>query len=455
MNLSFQPELETQPGIAPETVEPAGASTHREHAAPRRKAVVVHAGARDAYQVALALEEAGMLKTLVTDMFWPAGEPWAERLGRQLPQGVERKLRSRTAPGLPANRVTQRALSGVGGLLLDKAAFLPFGFRRWLTRASDGYLGRVAGEIAKRSGSYLVSYSYYGFASFRALGRADLLFQMHPHPSTVRRLLTEEMARHPESAASLKLEWELSLPQADFGHLVEETRLAKHFLAASSFTRDTLVEHGVDSASIRVVPYGVDLERFHPAEKAAPVAGTPLQLLFVGRINQRKGLRYLLEALQRLAPGTVELTICGRVLDGAEEWKLCDFIVNLRPSVSAEDLVKAYQQADLFVLPSLAEGFGQVLLESLACGLPILATTRTAAPDLIEEGVQGFVVPAERADLLADRIAWAAEHRSELATMGVEARRRAERFTWARFRQGVAAAVAELMVADTAAGGGR
>ena len=299
-----------------------------------------------------------------------------------------------------------------------------------------------------------MSYSYYGFDSFRALGRADLLFQMHPHPSTVRRLLSEEMARHPESAASLQLEWELSLPQADFAHLVEETRMARRFLTASSFTRDSLVEHGADPGSIRVVPYGVDLERFHPAEKGAPTNGTPLQLLFVGRINQRKGLRYLLEALQRLAPGTVELTICGRVLDGAEEWKRCNFTVHLRPSVSAEELVKAYQSADLFVLPSLAEGFGQVLLESLACGLPILSTTRTAAPDLIEDGVQGFVVPAERADLLAERIAWAAEHRRELAAMGVEARRRAELFTWARFRRGVAAAVAEFMAADTTAEGG-
>ena len=60
------------------------------------------------------------------------------------------------------------------------------------------------------------------------------------------------------------------------------------------------------------------------------------------------------------------------------------------------------------------------------------------------------MVPAERADLLAERIAWAAEHRRELATMGIEARRRAELFTWARFRRGVAAAVAEFMAAETA-----
>jgi glycosyltransferase involved in cell wall biosynthesis len=111
--------------------------------------------------------------------------------------------------------------------------------------------------------------------------------------------------------------------------------------------------------------------------------------------------------------------------------------------------VEAYQCAHLFVFPSVAEGFGQVLLESLASGLPILSTTHTAAPDLIEDGVQGFVVEPRRPDLLAEKIAWAAAHREELARMGREARVRAERFTWEHFRARVAEA-ARRYLADAA-----
>ena len=172
----------------------------------------------------------------------------------------------------------------------------------------------------------------------------------------------------------------------------------------------------------------------------------------MGRINERKGLRYLIEALTQLPSGSVELTICGRVLDGLDDLKQSGFPVNIRPSVSAEELVKAYQSADLFALPSLAEGFGQVLLEALACGLPILATSHTAAPDLIDDGVHGFIVAPQRADLLAERLQWAIDHRRELAAMGRKARNRAEVFSWQRFRQGVAAAVADFMT-DGKAGG--
>ena len=340
-----------------------------------------------------------------------------------------------------------RLTAGVGGLLLDKAKFLSYGVRRWLTRRADARLGRTAGQLARRTGTYLVSYSYYGFDGFRALGRPDMLFQMHPHPATMRRLLRDEMIEHPESTASLQLEWELSLPESDFQHLVAETQMARGFLVASSFTRDSLIENGADPRAIRVVPYGVDLSRFHPTAKASTTPGGPLRLLFVGRINQRKGLRYLLDALRGFAPGTVELTICGRVLDGAEEFKSCGFPVVLRPSVSNDELVSAYQHADLLVLPSIAEGFGQVLLEALASGLPILATTRTAAPDLIEDGVQGFLVAPQRADLLAERILWAMQHRAEVAAMRVAARKQAEIFTWQRFHQSVAEAVADFMAA--------
>jgi glycosyltransferase involved in cell wall biosynthesis len=112
--------------------------------------------------------------------------------------------------------------------------------------------------------------------------------------------------------------------------------------------------------------------------------------------------------------------------------------------------VEAYQTSDLFVFPSVAEGFGQVLLEAMACGLPVLSTTRTAAPDLIQEGVQGFVVEPCRPDLLAQHIEWAVGHREELAYMGSQARLRAEQFTWTHFRARVADVVQEYLASELA-----
>ncbi len=400
-------------------------------------AVVVHGGARDNYQVALAMAESGLLESLVTDLFFPADRAWSRLVDRLAPAAFRELLRRRNHPALPSRLVRQCVGAGLRELFLPRLPRVSFALRRRSNRAADRTLGMAAGKLARRHHAGLVAYSYFAYDAMRAFGGPTLLFQVHPHPGTVRRLLLHELALHPDCASSLQQEWELALPEADFKHLAAEPQMASHLLAASSFTRDSLIEHGIPAHRITVVPYGVDLRRFHPAPRRA-VADPRLHLLFVGRINQRKGIKYLLKALEMLPRELVRLTICGRVVDGLELFERFAGQVEIRPSVSEAELTAAYQQADLFVFPSVAEGFGQVLLEALACGLPILSTTHTAAPDLITSGVEGFIVEPGRPDLLAERIAWAAAHRPELERMRSAARSRAENFTWARFRGTVA-----------------
>lgn len=406
-----------------------------------RRAVVVHAGARDSYQLAWALANEDLLDRLYTDLFWPADRALPNRLAKFIP-GFHRQAVQRSSGGVPFGRVRMNVLRGVLSLLVERLRRIPAGLRRRAHRSADAALGARAGRRAAKTHAGLVSYSYYGYDAMRNYGHPAMLFQVHPHPATVRRLLSEELAAHPDCAESLEQEWELALPEEDFAHLVAETRMASRFLAASTFTRNSLLEHGANPDTISVVPYGVDLERFRPDEgRPAPVPGAKLQLLFVGRINQRKGVKYLLEALKQFDPREVELTICGRVVDSLSLFRDSGVQVNIRASVTGEDLVRAYQAADLFIFPSVAEGFGQVLLESLACGLPILATTHTAAPDLITEGREGFIVEPRRPDLLVERIAWCLENRTTLHEMRGQARATAEHFTWERFRAQAAAAV--------------
>jgi glycosyltransferase involved in cell wall biosynthesis len=330
-------------------------------------------------------------------------------------------------------------------MLFERLPWLPFSLRRQSMRAADAAMGKAAGRRARRLGTGLVTYSYFAWDAIREYGGPAMLFQVHPHPSTIRRILGEELALHPECAPSLQQEWELALPEEDFHHLVDEPRLASRILVASSFTKQSLIENGTSPEVITVIPYGVDLQRFHPAPLRSAKLSGPLKLLFVGRINQRKGVSYLLEALRHFTPQQVHLTVCGRVVDDLKLFELFGEQVSIRPSVTNDQLVAAYQDADLFVFPSVAEGFGQVLLESLACGLPLLTTTSTAAPDLITDGVEGFILPPRRPDLLVARIAWAIEHRTELEAMHLLARKRAEVFTWARFRARCAAAVASYL----------
>jgi glycosyltransferase involved in cell wall biosynthesis len=407
------------------------------------RVVVVHSGARDSYQVALALAEAGMLEALVTDLFWNTHKPWAQKLVSMLPPGVREKVAHHSEQRLPSSRVKPCAVTGAATVALNRLPRVPLQIRSRMMRHSDKVLGTTAGKMARGKGCNLLSYSYYGHAALSHFGGDGILFQLHPHPASMRAILLRELQRYPECVASLREEWELGLGEEDYQRLVQEPMMARHLIAASSFTRSTLVENGVPDRAIAVIPYGVDSTKFKPDPHHSCNTGK-LRLLFVGRINQRKGIRDLVEAMRLVGNKYVELTICGRVVDDLPIFRSLGDQIKIMPDVSDGVLAAAYQAADLFVFPSVAEGFGQVLLEALASGLPILTTTRTAGPDLIEEGRQGFIVEPGKPEDLASRIEWALANRSQLHAMRQEARCIAEQFTWHRFRSSLAAAVSQM-----------
>jgi glycosyltransferase involved in cell wall biosynthesis len=414
------------------------------------KTVVVHRGARDGYQVARALAERGLLEALVTDLYWPSDHPWAHQVETALSGRLSHALLQRWSDPATSQRVSMCWASGLYSLGMSKLRRAPFDWQRRAIRWCDTCLGKHAGKVANRRDAALLSYSYYGQSAFSEYSgrRPRILFQLHPHPTRVREILVRERELHPECADSLNKEWELALPRQDYDQLTAETHMAEHWIAASSFTRETLIDSGVPPERIHVVPYGANLERFRPgAERREYPGGTRrrLRLLFVGTINQRKGIKYLLEALKALPSDRVELVVCGRVVDDLKLFEGFQGQVDVRPSVSADALLDAYQTSDLFVFPSLAEGFGHVLLEAMACGLPVVSTTRTAARDLVRPGVEGFVVEPGSSTAIAACIEEFLSHPEWLTDMGVAARRRAEEFTWARFRAGIGDVVGGIL----------
>jgi glycosyltransferase involved in cell wall biosynthesis len=217
--------------------------------------------------------------------------------------------------------------------------------------------------------------------------------------------------------------------------------MADYCLAASEFTRRTLVAAGVAPEKIEVIPYGIDVARFPVRKSRAP--SKPLRLLFVGTLCQRKGIKYLLDAIDLLPAGSVELTLVGRRADQMEWLPRNHPAIRVRESVSAAELLDAYAEADVFVFPSLAEGFAHVLLEAMASGLPVIATDRTAAPDLMSQGEAGYIVKAGDAADLASHIEKFVRDPAQVLKMGAAARRRAEEMPWSRFRNGVAEFVSQ------------
>jgi glycosyltransferase involved in cell wall biosynthesis len=143
--------------------------------------------------------------------------------------------------------------------------------------------------------------------------------------------------------------------------------------------------------------------------------------------------------------------VCGRPVDDLALFRQSRANIRLYPSIGAQGLLEAYRSADVFVFPSLAEGFAHVLLEAMASGLPIVSTERTAAPDLIRHGREGYIVQAGSASYLAATIENFLRQPESVRTMGDAARRRAECFTWQSFRRGVAEFVGGVLDRESAA----
>lgn len=262
------------------------------------------------------------------------------------------------------------------------------------------------------------------------------------HYASSRRIMQEEIALWPEMRRYLE---GVEDPPAKLARKDKELELADHVFVASSLTRNSLTAIGYPTERISVIPYGSPTNYFNPA----PRTDDTFRAIFVGLVGPRKGVHYLLKAWREMALPKAELLLVG-TRQFSDEWferETKGLSVRHVASVPHHTLGGFYTSADLFVFPSLIEGFGLVLLEAMSCGLPVLTTPNTAGPDIVAEGRDGFIVPIRDVEALKAKLSWAHGHRAELAAMGVEARRTAERLSWAAYRQATAAKVVELMAA--------
>lgn len=209
----------------------------------------------------------------------------------------------------------------------------------------------------------------------------------------------------------------------------QEHEKADRIVVASSFTKGTLLEQGLSPEKIVVNPYGVDLERFRGGTRKG--ANGPLQFLFAGLISARKGVPLLLEAWRQLRPTNAELLLVGPISTGIpDDWR--DWLPNVRflGKLPNAQLAQVMARSDVFVFPSYFEGFGLVLLEAMASALPVITTSATAGPDIVEEGASGWVIEPGNLDGLVQRMQFCLDNRESLVEMGSRARVIAEGFSW-------------------------
>jgi glycosyltransferase involved in cell wall biosynthesis len=221
----------------------------------------------------------------------------------------------------------------------------------------------------------------------------------------------------------------------------QEMTLADLTLAPSRFVEATIREF-YPQKEIALAPYGVDVEFWTPRPTNHPPG--PLRFIYAGNVSVRKGIPLLIEAWSKAELRDAELAIVGSwLLADGKKYSLPPGI-KWFPPCSWQALRDRYRESHVFVFPSFAEGFALVLLEAMACGLPVIASEASGASEVLTTGC-GFVTSPGDLDRLVDLLRWFDRNRDKLSAMGREARSLAERCTWSRYRSLVTEAVSKVV----------
>jgi glycosyltransferase involved in cell wall biosynthesis len=222
----------------------------------------------------------------------------------------------------------------------------------------------------------------------------------------------------------------------------KELALADVIFVASSFTKKTLEEYSGNLPEIKVIPYG--FPEVNQKKEYQSLANRKLKVLFIGGLSQRKGLSYLFEAVQGLE-NKVELTIVGQkavsnctaLNQALEEHQWI-------PSLSHDQVLACMREHDVFVFPSLFEGFGLVITEAMSQGVPVITTDRTAGPDLIIDKKDGWIVPAGSSMAIKEVLHSILDKPELVKELGIAAQAKAQTRPWSVYSQEMAEAISSL-----------
>lgn len=396
---------------------------------PKFEWIVAQLGAREHYAVPRALARADRLAHFYTDAWCR----WGRSVLRKGPS-LLRAFANRYHEEIPPDDVT--AFSGravwnvVKRRLLDRYSAPP-ALADHHVDVGAWFGTRVRDELNRRGPLDPDARAFFGFSTGSLEVLADLqdrdvltvVDQVSPGPIEYD-IVMEEIERWPDWVSHPPCE-----APALQRRVAAEWEAASLVLVNSEWSRSAIVEQGVPDEKIIVVPgaYELPREMESRSEASSSAADGPLRVLWLGSVVLRKGIPYLVEAARMLEAADVEVTVAGPI--GITETAVRNAPANVTfvGEVPRDRVSALYRAADVFVLPTLSDGFGITQVEAMAHGCPVVATPNCGR--VVTDGEDGFVVAPRDAEALADALRTLAEDRERVGQMGTVARRTAQDYT--------------------------
>lgn len=244
---------------------------------------------------------------------------------------------------------------------------------------------------------------------------------------TSRKLLLEEAERLPEWAQTLH--GGINDSQGKLERKEEELELADVVVGPGAFVMDSLPDWAKEKKQI-ISPFGSPKVNPEALKNNIGYDKSPLKVLFVGSMGQRKGLGDLFQAIKILKNTPVELTVLGSLeapLDFYQK-QLANF--NYKTGRSHAKVLELMRTCDVLCLPSIVEGRALVMQEAMSQGLPLIITRNTGGEDLIIEGETGFLVPIRSPEAIAEKLEWFVTNKNKIPLMSKRAMEVSQTYTW-------------------------
>jgi glycosyltransferase involved in cell wall biosynthesis len=354
-------------------------------------------GAREHYAVPRALFRRGSLEHLLIDAWVSPRSPLAalplgsgERFHKDL---AEAPIRAWTS-GLFAFELTAR-LKRLSGWPLIVAR------NNWFQRKVISLLAHWEPRAYDRE-PVLFSYSYSALEPFRFVksrGWKTILGQIDPGPFE-----EEIVAAEVEREASLAPNWRRA-PARYWKSWREECEVADRIIVNSEWSLDALVERGIRKNKLSIIPLALENNAPSVSPKVFPgrfTAGRPLRVLFLGQVSLRKGIARLLNVARSFQSEPVEFLIVGPIQITIPEDLHPNRKIRWVGPVGRNNVRTYYEQADVFILPTLSDGFALTQLEALAHRLPVIASRRCG--DVVIDRVNGLVLEEPTAEAIEEAL---------------------------------------------------
>lgn len=390
-----------------------------------RPYVVGFFGARDGYELPVALQEGGLLSGLLTDFY---GRP--SGVGRRL--GGKKQFAERNHERLSKSTVVSSFALG----MLQRGAHRLIRDPERAFEIADRALASQLINMARKRNANILTYEPHAVRlspEDRSRGMRQVIFYCHPHVDT-----EDTVVRNDRECFGELYAGQVFTDSPWRRRTADAWKEADLVLCASSYTKKTLLQAGMNADRCRVVPYGSGAD-IAPASDVTTRQADRLRVLFVGRRPLRKGLHHLLLAWRAANLGErAELSIVApRQLEAVCELAKDLPNVGWRESLSSQELCAEYKRSHLLAVPSLSEGFGHVYLEAMARGCSVLGTGNSALPDFGGEDEGVFLVEPGDVEGIANTLRRLALRTGALVDQAPQVKATAARFTWEKFRSGV------------------